>query len=89
MTEHSFEVGERVTWLQERHGGYRFNASHQCRIDPIAGIVQEITAQRVKIRIAQRVGPAWLPRIVAVKPEKLRPRVNPVAALGETEEKAP
>jgi hypothetical protein len=72
-----FEINHRVTLLHEQRGGYGF-------IDPVAAVVCRATPKRVRIRVAQKVNGNWTPKYVSVKPEKLRERTKPVAALGET-----
>jgi hypothetical protein len=73
-----FEIGPRVTWLRSQEGGYRF-------IEPIAGVVREVTAKRVRIEVARRsrAGAPWVRVLRDVCPDKLRPREGACAELGE------
>jgi hypothetical protein len=74
-----FEVGQRVTSLRSQPGGHRF-------VEPIAGIVRDVTTMRVRIEVAlhsQLQLGGWVRVLRDVRPERLRPREGACADLGE------
>lgn len=71
------QTGDRVTWNYAAPGSYGY-------VIPVAGIVRKVTAKRAVIEIARKVGGEWVKEQKTVALEKLAPRSNPVAELGET-----
>jgi hypothetical protein len=51
-------------------------------VEPIAGIVREVTAVRIEVAMHSRLG-GWVRVLRDVRPERLRPREGACAELGE------
>lgn len=76
MVGRSMQKGDRVNWAYTPRGGYGFTTK-------VAGIVEAITAKRVRIMVARKVDGRWVKESRSVMPEKLTPRQSSCVELGE------
>lgn len=73
----AMQEGDRVTWNYAAPGGYGY-------VIPVAAIVRKIMRKRAVIEVARKARGEWARESKTVALDKLVPRQNPAAELGET-----
>lgn len=67
----AFRVGDKVNWRHQPSGGWGYRVQ-------VAGVVEELSAKRVRIRAARRIDGSWLLVSKWVDPSKLTHRTKHV-----------
>ena len=73
-----FAIGDRVNWQYESRGGWGYGQT-------VAAVVVGTTPNRIRIRVAEKVGPEWRLVTKTVKPSRLTCRMRHVPIVDDVE----